>query len=122
MSRRGWEAQSHIEKPGGRTFQARPVSRLRQGRMSRQPAATNGAHAALERKADLVCRLGEFLKHQDFRLQCEQPVEGAREGEVRKENFGEVKVEAGSTVLDEVLGSEGAKFSQEGVTVRLESG
>lgn len=42
--------------------------------------------------------------------------------EVRKENFGEVKVEAGSTVLDEVLGLEGAKFSQEGVTVRLESG
>lgn len=41
-------------------------------------------------------------------------------GGVGRENSGEVKVKAGSTVLNEVLlGLERAKFSQEGITVSL---
>lgn len=47
-------------------------------------------------------------------------MEGAREG-VRREKFGEFKVGAGSTVLDEVLSLERVKFSQKGVRVKLES-
>lgn len=41
---------------------------------------------------------------------------------MRRENFGEVQVLVGSTVLDELLGLERAKVSQEGVTVRVECG
>lgn len=49
-------------------------------------------------------------------------MEGAREGGEKREFWGKVIVESGSSVLDEVPGLERVKFSQEGVTVSLESG
>ena len=97
------------------------MSKLPQGRKGWQPVVKKLNPCWRGRLAMVFpfAHLCEYLVPVLVLLLCEQPVEGAQEeGEKRK--FGEVKIEAGWSALDKLPGLERVRFSQEGVTVKIE--